>query len=273
MTLEESYRHSVEVSRRRAKNFYYSFLLLPRAKRRAICAIYAFMRQCDDLSDDDGDVARKRAALEDWRRQLDAANADAHPVWPAFFDTVARYRIPTRYFHEMIDGVESDLEPRRILTFDDLYRYCYLVASVVGLVITHIFEFEDPQALVLAEKCGIAFQLTNIIRDVKEDALMGRVYLPEKEYQGPAHEASFPLTRELSDLGERAFRYYREARPLVGLVHKDSRRALWALMEIYRQLLEKIARSQYDVFAGRVSLTTKEKAKIVACAWLGLTRS
>ena len=170
MTIAESYAYCEGVARRRARNFYYSFILLSAERRRAICAMYAFMRYCDDLSDDETgpDRAQKMAR---WKLDLDAAlegRFSGHPVWPAFHDAVVRFAIPHRYFHEMIEGVSTDLEPRRMRTFDELYRYCYLVASVVGLTIIHIFGFESPDAIPLAEKCGIAFQLTNILRDVRE---------------------------------------------------------------------------------------------------------
>src|SRR5436190_8852561 len=177
MTLEESYAYCERVARTQAKNFYYSFLLLSRPQRQAMCAIYAFMRYCDDLSDSD-DVADRPAAIAGWQKDLDAAlagNPSEHPLWPAFCDSVQRYRIPHQYFQDMIRGVSSDLEPRRIQTFQELYDYCYHVASVVGLTIIHIFGFKDPDALRLAERCGVAFQLTNILRDVREDAELGRV--------------------------------------------------------------------------------------------------
>jgi 15-cis-phytoene synthase len=272
MTLQQSYAHAVQISRTRAKNFYYSFLLLPEAKRRAMCAIYAFMRECDDRSDEAGSVEAKRAAIEEWRAQLDARAVDSHPVWPAFFDTVDRYRIPPRYFHEMLDGVGSDLEPVRPATFDDLYTYCYRVASVVGLTITHIFGYTDPHALELAEKCGIAFQLTNIIRDVEEDQALGRVYLPADAYQGPLTRNP-ELLAVLRALGARARGYYGESRPLIALVDADSRAALWALIEIYRRLLGRIEARGYDVFGGRVRLSAMEKSAVVVRAWIpGLTR-
>ena len=145
MTLEESYAYCERVSRERAKNFYYSFLLLPPAKRLAMCAIYAFMRECDDRSDAPG--ARLERVLE-WRGELDAAlagNLPGHPVWPAFAHTARRYGIPAGYFHEMIDGVASDFETRTIVTFDELYRYCYLVASIVGLTVIHNLWFRGSQ--------------------------------------------------------------------------------------------------------------------------------
>jgi len=183
MTLEESSAWCERIARSEAKNFYYSFVLLSRPKRRAMCAIYAFMRYCDDLSDDDG-VPDKAAAIARWSSDLEAAlagRAGEHALWPAFIDAVNRYRIPHEYFRDMIAGISSDLMPRRIRTFDELYDYCYHVASVVGLTIIHIFGFESPDALRLAEKCGIAFQLTNILRDVSEDAGKDRVYLPAED--------------------------------------------------------------------------------------------
>jgi len=269
--LEASYAHCRRVARTRARNFYYSFLLLSREQKDAMCAIYAFMRFCDDLSDEDGG---SRAAIERWRSELDDALAGRRPVnplWPAFQDTVTRYAIPPAYFHEMIDGVSSDLEPRRIGSFDELYSYCYKVASVVGLTIIHIFGFESPRALELAEKCGIAFQLTNILRDVREDAERGRVYLPAEdlarfgvdaarlEYDGRFVE----LMRFES---ARARRYYDESWPLLDLIHRRSRPSLWALMCIYSRLLERIERSNYDVLDRRIALPVWEKLSIVGRA-------
>src|SRR5436853_474216 len=153
MTVEESYAFCERVARSQAKNFYYSFLLLSKPQRQAMCAMYAFMRYCDDLSDND-DVPDRAAAIARWRSELEAVldgRTSEHPLWPAFVDAVARYRIPHRYFFDMIAGVSSDLEPRRIQTFEELYGYCYHVAGVVGLTILHIFGFESPQALDLAE--------------------------------------------------------------------------------------------------------------------------
>lgn len=277
MTLEQSHAYCERISRERAKNFYYSFLLLPRPKRQAMCAIYAFMRECDDRSDGPGAALEK---VVQWRAELDAALAGDvpdHPVWPAFADTARRYNIPARYFHEMIDGVASDFETKTVATFDELYRYCYLVASIVGLTIIHIFGFEDPKALELAEKCGVAFQLTNILRDVREDAASGRVYLPSDELARfgvqPEELNQSRLTPSLRDLlqfeGTRARRYYDQSRPLLGLVHSDSRTALWALIEIYRRLLDRIQAEGYPVLERRVSLPAREKIGIVLRAWLG----
>jgi phytoene synthase len=275
--IEESYRYCRGVARSRARNFYYSFILLEPARRSAMCALYAFMRYSDDLSDEPGSTA---AAIERWRGALESALAgrfDDHPCWPAFCDTVARYRIPHEYFHQIVDGVSSDLAPRRFETFEELYRYCYQVASVVGLATIHIFGFDSPEALPLAEKCGVAFQLTNILRDIKEDAARGRVYLPAEDLR------HFGLTEEELAAGrpngaflscmrfqaDRARKYYRESAPLVELIDRRSRPSLRALIAIYSHLLDRIESKNYDVFSERVSLSSLEKSWLVLRALVG----
>jgi phytoene synthase len=277
MRLEESYAFCERVARTQAKNFYYSFLLLSRPRRRAMCAVYAFMRYCDDLSDAD-DVADRPAAIAGWQKDLDSALSGSppeHPLWPAFIDYVKRYRIPHQYFHDMIRGVSSDLEPRRIQTFQELYGYCYHVASVVGLTIIHIFGFDDPEALRLAEGCGVAFQLTNILRDVREDAQHGRVYLPAEDLERfgvkPEELAGAALSPALRSLlafeADRARTYYREAQPLTNMVDSRSRASLKALIGIYSRLLGRISDRGYDVLAERVRVPAWEKIWILArCA-------
>ena len=274
--LDRSFQHCRAVARRRAKNFYYSFLLLPRAQRNAMCAVYAFMRYCDDLSDEPGAT---REPLDRWRTALDQALAGqygSHPALPAFHDTVLRYRIPHSYFYEMIDGVSSDLQPRCMQTFDQLYRYCYQVASVVGLTTIHIFGFDSSQALPLAEKCGVAFQLTNILRDVREDVERGRIYFPQEDLtrfgvcaddlkRGKPTPQFIELMR--FEAG-RARDYYKESQPLLGMVHARSRASLWALIEIYSRLLAKIEASNYDVLSRRIALSAVEKSWIVIRAAL-----
>jgi len=279
MTVEESYRYCVRVARSRAKNFYYSFILLSAQQRKAMCAIYAFMRYCDDLSDEPGAT---RVPMERWRAELEDAlegRFSDHPVWPAFHHTVRRFGIPHDYFRRMIDGVSSDLEPHRFESFDELYQYCYQVASVVGLTIIHIFGFDTRSALPLAEKCGIAFQLTNILRDVREDAGLGRVYLPEEDLQrfGVSVEdlrqgrKTEGFARMMEFEAARARRYYDESRPLLELVHRESRSSLWALITIYSNLLERIRQSNYDVLDRRIRLSTFEKSFIVLRALCGAT--
>lgn len=280
VSLEESYRHCRTVARKRAKNFYYSFLLLEKPQRDGMCAIYAFMRQCDDLSDDPvtTDKVKLRQSIALWRFQLDRAlhgDFDDDPIWPAFHDTVHRYRIPHRFFHEMIDGITSDIEPQRMQTYEELYRYCYQVASVVGLTIIHIFGFESVKALLLAERCGVAFQLTNILRDVREDAQGGRVYLPVEDLQrfGVSAEqlTSGPEDQKFRELmrfeAARAEAYYLESEPLLGLIDRKSRRSLWALREIYMRLLAKIAAADYNVLQRRIAVSTSVKTRLLLSAW------
>ena len=273
MTLDESYAYCEKVARRRARNFYYAFVLLSKDRRRAMCAIYAFMRYCDDLSDDEG-LSNRAGAIGRWKQDLAAAlegRFSGHPVWPAFHDAVTRYAIPHCYFFEMIEGVSSDLEPRRIRTFDELYRYCYLVASVVGLTIIHIFGFESDQALPLAEKCGIAFQLTNILRDIREDAARGRVYLPEEDLarfgvsQGTFVnvEISAGFTALMEYEVDRAEAYYQASMPLVRLVNPGSRPSLGALIEIYHRLLKRIQEARRDVLSRRIHIPAWEKIFII----------
>jgi len=274
---DQSYQYAIRVARSRARNFYYSFVLLSRQQRKAMCAIYAFMRHCDDLSDEPG---ASRAALDGWRKELDetlAGRPGHHPVWPALYHTVRRFGIPHEYLHEMIEGVASDLEPRRFHTFDELYRYCYQVASVVGLTVIHIFGFDTPSALPLAEKCGVAFQLTNILRDIREDAERGRTYLPAEDLRrfGVREEdlrdgnRSPEFLRLMQFEAARARSYYNESQPLLDLIHPRSRPSLWALIRIYSTLLDRIERTNYDVFKRRVRLSAFEKSRIILRAFCG----
>jgi phytoene synthase len=274
ITIEQSYDYCRRVARTRARNFYYSFLLLSAQQRKAMCAIYAFMRYCDDLSDEPG---ANRAAIDRWQSEMEDAlegRFSGHPLWPAFHHTVRRFGIPHDYFHQMIAGVASDLDPREIETFDQLYRYCYQVASVVGLTIIHIFGFDTRSALPLAEKCGVAFQLTNILRDIREDAEKGRIYLPTEDLRRFGVSAEDLATGHRSERflklmrfeAARARAYYNESMPLLDLIHPRSRPSLWALISIYSRLLERIEAKNYDVFSQRVRLTSLEKSWILVQA-------
>jgi phytoene synthase len=281
VSLEESYEYCRKVARSRAKNFYYSFLLLDKPRRDAMCAVYAFNRYCDDLSDEPaaGGTSELREKIVNWRVELRWALAGEfgnNAMWPAFHDTVQRYKIPHRFFFEMIEGISSDLEPRTMQTFDELYRYCYQVASVVGLTVIYIFGFESMKALMLAEKCGVAFQLTNIIRDVREDADLGRVYLPAEDLE------RFGVTADqLKDGTEtggfrefmrfeagRARKYYDESAGLEALIRKQSRPSLWALREIYMRLLSRIESSEYSVLSRRIKVPTSTKIALLLRAFL-----
>ena len=277
------------VARGQAKNFYYAFLALPQRKRNALCAVYAFMRHADDLSDDPGFEPRDRdLKLREWAEALHVAvngTPTDDPIILALADTVTRFRIPFEYFDQLVSGTmmdvqfaghdpESTLAPYR--TFDDLYTYCYHVASVVGLVCLYIFEFEDERAKQYAEQLGIAFQLTNIIRDVKEDALNGRIYLPVDDLsrfgRSPDELAASHVnngfnasafTPLLEFEAQRAREFYQAVRELLPLIHADSRACLWTLAEIYQRLLNKIALANYNVFGEKIRLTTTEKLKVL----------
>ncbi|NWG12879.1 MAG: phytoene/squalene synthase family protein [Acidobacteria bacterium] len=278
--MERSYRQLEQIARVRARNFYYAFVLLPADRRRALCAVYAFMRHCDDISDSDSSDDEKREKLQCWRRQLEGAlrgECQSHPMFPAFFDSVTRFAIPGSYFHWILDGVEMDLAVRKYETFADLYRYCFNVAGSVGLTCLQIFGCRDERARRHAEECGIAFQLTNILRDVKEDASMGRIYLPLEDLRRFGYSAEELVQGVLDDRfrdlmtfqARRARDYYNRARNLLSMVDKVSRPGLWAMMEIYGRLLDKIVRAKYEVFGPVVRLSTSEKCLIAIKALAG----
>jgi 15-cis-phytoene synthase len=286
------------IARTSAKNFYYAFLVLPRRKREALCAVYAFMRRCDDLSDDASLPAwQRRSKLESWLDALHHAQAGEptdDPIFLALTDAQRRYQIPGELLDQLAFGTLMDLpddggeayqqpqtpnpsEPAvQYRSFKDLYLYCYHVASVVGLVCIKIFGYRDPNAERLAERCGVAFQLTNIIRDVKEDAAMGRVYLPLEDLYKfellPAELMGTPDSTRMRALlameADRARDFYHSGHDLIPLVSEDSQPALWVLVTIYQRLLEKIALRRYEVFAERVRLTTREKLSILAKGFL-----
>jgi 15-cis-phytoene synthase len=285
-SLDQAYAACRAIAKREAKNFYYAFLALPEARRNAICAIYAFMRQADDLADDESlprEERRRRmdAWLGTWHDVLCGGDS-ADAVFVATRDAVARFGIPAKLLDELVAGTAMDLdhartdEPDTYATFDELYRYCYLVASVVGLVCIRIFGYSDPRAEKLAEETGIAFQLTNILRDVAEDAARSRVYLPLEDLAAHGisldalihREAGTPPNAEeravLAAIGERAERYYQSAKELLPLIDRESRPALWVLVRIYRRLLIRIQRADYDVFSRRASVPTFVKLEILA---------
>jgi len=284
--LAGAYKACRAIAKREAKNFYYAFLALPSERRNAICAIYAFMRAADDLADDESrSVAERRrmldAWLDDWHSVSQGGPA-SDSVFLAVRDATTRFAIPLGLLDELVSGVTMDLKeepaglPDTYATFKELYRYCYLVASVVGLVCIRIFGYRDLRAERLAEETGIAFQLTNILRDVAEDAARNRVYLPLKDLD--ANQVSLdallhrapgaPPTPEeravLSCMGRRAERYYHSARELLPLIDSESRPALWVLVSVYRALLKRIERGNYDVFTRRASVPLPAKLAILA---------
>ncbi len=273
--LARSYAFCDDLSRREARNFYWSFRLLPAERRLSMSALYAFMRHTDDLADEPGDPAAKSGALRAWRSDLDAAlggRPDAWPGLPALADTVAKRGVPPRHLHEVIDGVEMDLTPREYATFEDLYGYCYRVASAVGLCCLAIWGYasDGGRAEAMGEACGVALQLTNILRDVGEDARNGRIYLPQDELArfgvSPEELKAAAPTKGARALFEsqakRAYAFYEQAAPLSGLVAPIGRPVLGAIAGIYRALLDEIVRRDYDVLAGRVRIPGWRKASI-----------
>ena len=290
--IAEAYRICREVARKEARNFYYSFVALPEAKRDAICAVYAFMRHADDLSDDESlSVVERQTRLDRWLGAWHEASEGGvadDPVFLALRDAQKRFEIPSQLLEQLVEGTTMDL--RRVEatanrdgasydtyeTFDELYRYCYLVASVVGLVCIRIFGYHDPRAEKLAEETGIAFQLTNILRDVREDAERGRIYLPLEDLRRfgvtPEQLAEVNdesgLTEPVRELlqweARRAEEYYDSGKSLLPLIDADSRPALWVLITIYHRLLLKVKGTGYNVFSGRVSVPGYEKIAILS---------
>jgi phytoene synthase len=287
VTISEAYAVCREIAKREAKNFYYAFRVLPKHKSDGMCAIYAFMRRADDIADDDTlPIEQRRVTMaqwtEAWRASRNGAPTD-DAVFLALNDTQRRFEIPDQLLEELVQGTTMDLDPlpvdangvQTFSTFQDLYRYCYLVASVVGLVCIKVFGYTDPRAEKLAEETGVAFQLTNILRDVKEDAERGRIYLPLdmlREHHVPMERVrelgllaaiTDDERRLLGELGQKAELYYRSANQLLPLIDADSRAALWVLVTIYHGLLQRIELSRYEVFHERISVPTHEKVWIL----------
>jgi 15-cis-phytoene synthase len=288
VTIAEAYAVCRTIAQREAKNFYYSFRVLPEQKRNAMCAVYAFMRRADDISDDESlPVAERREVMSRWLgawREARRSGVSDDPVFVALNDTQKRFAIPDALLEDLVRGTTMDLEPRAqaenelqtFATFDQLYRYCYLVASVVGLVCIRIFGYTDSRTEKLAEETGVAFQLTNILRDVKEDVERGRIYLP----LDLLHEFGVSVDRVkmlaggavmevneramLRALGSRAEEYYSSADRLLPLIDADSRAALWVLVTIYHRLLLKISQADGDVFSQRISVSTPAKMAVLA---------
>ena len=294
--ISASYAECHAIARAARSNFYYAFLLLPKPKRDGLAALYAFMRLVDDVADEGNDLAAKQRGLAKWRAALDEAitgrehltdgnAAIAFPsqflhgaeILPALVDTMRRFQMPSRYLHDLISGAEMDLTIRAYPTFDRLAEYCYRVAGTVGLTCTHVFGFSDPRALDLAEKLGRAFQLTNIIRDVREDHDSGRVYLPEEDL-ARFNVSTEDLGRDEATLGvrellrfeaDRAWHCYHEGRALLSLIDQESRPALWLLVHTYSALLARIEELDFAVFGERVRLSRAEKLVFIAKARFG----
>lgn len=277
-SLADSYDYCQALARETGRNFYYSFLTLPRAMFRDMCVLYAFMRHTDDLGDaHELDPAERRQRLHAWRGELEGA-LDGQPqgrILPALADLARRRRIPREYLLEVIAGVESDLVPRRFATFAELERYCYQVAGAVGLCCIHVWGFHDERATNLAIDCGTAFQLTNILRDLGEDARNGRIYLPQEDLArfgyGAAELAAGVRDERFERLMrfqvDRARQYYARGAELHDFLERPGRAVLSAMLRIYGALLREIERRNFDVFSRRIRLSAPRKLAI-ACTSL-----
>lgn len=278
-TLENSYAYCQQLAKQTAGNFYYSFLALRKEQFQAMCVLYAYMRLVDDLGDSpELSLEERGAALTNWRHELQRAldpqpqdqSEEFHPCLPAVVDMIQRYEIPIHYFFDVITGVESDLQPVTFQTFDDLADYCYHVAGVVGLCCIHIWGFHDDRAVEASIDCGLAFQLTNILRDLAEDADLGRVYLPQEDLhrfdysqsdiQARVYDQRF---RELMQFEvDRARDYYQNSERLFEYISPEGRRILKAMHQIYGGILNEIERLDYQVYTTRAGLPRWRKLLI-----------
>lgn len=263
--------------RQSRSSFYYSFLFLPRPKREAIYAVYALSRSVDDIADDPGEVTEKAGRLKSWREEIDRcyAGQPTQPITIQLRDCLNRYPIPKSYFEELLAGVEMDLTITRYATFDDLYTYCYRVASVVGLICIEIFGYSQESTKDYAINLGLALQLTNIIRDLKTDGRRGRIYVPQVDLQRFGYREEdllrcrytpefFPLMRFEAD---RAREHFRRAAESLTPEDRKNMVAAQIMGRIYRETLEAMARKDYRVFDGRIALSTPRKLQLALTTW------
>lgn len=285
--IDRSYRLCHTVARRAGSSFYPCFVVLPRPQRRAMEAIYAFMRHTDDLGDRPGSTATARLAeLQAWRDALDRALGDepggqdmvstaAENILPAVADTIRRFSIPPEHLRAVTEGVEMDLRGRSYETFDELAEYCHHVASSVGLSCIYIWGFRGAEPTRLARACGLAFQLTNILRDLKEDAARGRVYLPREDLRRCGYsvealrrgETGEPFRRVMSMETARARVFYRQGACLFEHLERPGQRILGMMLGVYYRLLCRIERDPAAVFARRVHVGRLERLGLAA-RWL-----
>lgn len=278
--LTQAYAHCEQVVQRSHSSFAAAFWMLPRPKRRALHAIYAFCRLADDIADDPAVRGDRRRLLERWRGELGAAyrGKAEHPVGLALGDAVHRFRLPEDVFLDLLEGVESDLLGRPIERFEDLRRYCYQVASTVGLLLVRVLEYRNPRALDYAEAMGIGVQLTNVLRDVGEDAASGRIYLAREDLEclgvDPASLQAARLSDALRELlglyAERARIYYDRAAALLPPEDARTLRPAEAMGRIYRTLLDELQRKGFPCMEGTLRLSRRRRLAIAAGTWLGV---
>ena len=276
--VERAYDYCQRVSKRRAKNFYYAFRTLPAAKRRAIYAAYAFCRYCDDVADEDMPLAEKTRLLAELRQSLAECESGrpAGPVFTALHHGSRAFGVPYEYYETVIDGVEMDLTRTRYESFEELNDYCYKVASVIGLICIEITGYSDDKAKEHAIDLGIAMQLTNILRDIREDAERERIYIPMSDLRAHGYSESELMAASYNDAfralmkfeADRARRYFERGSRLFPLLVGESRVFPMVMHGIYSAVLDRIEARAYDVFSGRVALSAREKLSITAKLWL-----
>ena len=276
--LELAYEQCRLITRREAKNFYYAFITLPPTKRKAIYAAYAFCRLCDDAADEDVPTDRKLARLQGLRRDLATAYSGRGdgPVFAALSHAGSVFHIPEEYFQEVVSGVETDLTKSRYQNFEEVRSYCYRVASVVGLICLQIFGYSDARAKEYAVDLGLAMQLTNILRDVKEDLERDRVYLPLDEISEfgysldelKARVVNEPFGQLMRFQAQRAREYFNSGFKLLPFLSPRSRGCPAVLGRLYSHILDRIEARDFDVFNGKVSLSKREKYLVTAQTWM-----
>ena len=277
--IELAYSHCQRVTKENARNFYYTFRPMPADKRRAMYAVYAYCRLCDDIADGELPIEQKYRGFEEIRQNLvaDAPSGEDAPTFQALHDAALRFQIPYRYFEEILQGVEMDMVKSRFASFDELREYCYKVASVVGLVCIRIFGFNDPSAKKYAVDMGLAMQLTNILRDVKEDIERGRIYIPldemsrfeytEAELERGAVTEGFRSL--MAYQAERARGYFESSRALFPLISADARTCPRLMHATYSGILERIEEAGFDVFERRIGISAGTKLMLLARLWAG----
>ncbi len=276
MTVDEAYERCTQITRAEARNFYFGFILLPRERRRGIHALYAFSRLCDDSVDGAEGRDEKAAAVAARRRDVEAAYAGSvphdDPVLVALADAIRRFGIPRAPMDALVDGVEMDLDTNRYADWPALKLYCDRVAGAVGVLSLHVFGFRDPAAVRHAEDLGVAMQVVNIMRDVQEDALRDRIYLPADEMA--AHgvtdadilaDRMTPAMRSLMEAqARRADDYFASGRMLLPMLDLRARMCVQMLAALYGDILARLGARGYDYTRGRVSLPGSRKASLMA---------
>lgn len=281
MTVDEAQAHCTALTKASGSNFYYSFLFLPKERRSAMYTVYAFCKAVDSAVDEPHPGSRPQEELARWRAELDAVYHGT-PTWPITISLahhVKALSIPKVYFEELIKGVEMDLHNNRYVTFNELSSYCYRVASVVGLICLHVFGATSARAQDYAVDLGMAFQLTNILRDVGTDAAQNRIYLPledlhackysEKALRQQTYSPEF--RKLMQHEAARARQYYDKARAALMALPPHERRALTVaeiMRGVYSRILKKIEASDYQVFGPRIRLSTSHRLAIAAGIWL-----